>query len=179
MYVLCGLDIEDRSTWSDSFDFLYNLRKYKKYSKIISTYINGKVGRNNVWYVDKNSFENGDTLTVREIPYWEKDKYDLSNKIPMYQSSFFVDMADTGRWKCFTGDTKIKSLDGNSYSFKELVDNNVNELWVYARNSKGEIVPAKAINPHITKKSDRLCKITLDNGEIIRCRTSYQSRSLY
>lgn len=99
LYVLCGLDIENKDTWTDGFEFLYNLRKFKKYSKIITTYINGKVGRNNVWYVDKDSFENGDKFTTRKIPYWERNKYDLSNKIPIYQSSFLVDMADTGRWK--------------------------------------------------------------------------------
>ena len=70
---------------------------------------------------------------------------------------------------CFTGDTKIKCLDGKSYSFKELVENNVKELWVYSCTPDGNIVPAKAINP-VKKTTDKqLLKITLDNGEVIKC----------
>lgn len=104
LYVLCGLNIEDRDSWSKEFEWLYNFRVYKKYAKILSTYINGKVGRNNVWYVDKESYTNGDLLTRRDIKYHEeidhtKDNAESSDKVLMYQSSFLVDMADTGRWK--------------------------------------------------------------------------------
>lgn len=70
---------------------------------------------------------------------------------------------------CFTGDTKIKCLDGNSYSFKELVDNDIKELWTYSCNPDGTIIPSKAINPRITKIATQLCLITLDNGEVIKC----------
>lgn len=70
---------------------------------------------------------------------------------------------------CFTGDTKIVSLDGNSYSFKELVDNNVQELWVYSCTPEGKIVPAKAFFPRKKKTDTPLIKITLDTGEEIKC----------
>lgn len=103
LYEMIGLNIEDKSSWSEEFKWLYNYRIYKKYAKILSTYINGKVGRNNVWYVDANSFESGDKITRRQIKYWETkddsfDKSLLINKVPIYQSSFMVDFADTGRW---------------------------------------------------------------------------------
>lgn len=101
LYVLCGLDIEDKSTWTPQFNWLYNFRRYKKFSKMISTYIKGKVGRNSVWYVDKNSLENGDILTKRLIPYNKaiEDQIDTSNMDTILQTDFKVDMADTGRWK--------------------------------------------------------------------------------
>lgn len=70
---------------------------------------------------------------------------------------------------CFTGDTKVKCLDGNSYSFKELVDNDVKELWVYSRDKQGNIVPALATNPCQTGTTTQLCKVTLDNGRVTRC----------
>lgn len=101
LYVLCGLDIEDKSTWTPQFNWLYNFRRYKKFSKMISTYIKGKVGRNSVWYVDKNSLENGDILTKRLIPYNKaiEDQIDTSDMDTILQTDFKVDMADTGRWK--------------------------------------------------------------------------------
>ena len=114
-YTMCGVNIEDKSTWTESFEFLCNLRKYKKASKIITTYINGKIGRNSVWYVDEDSFRNGDKFTIREIQYNDvSDEKEIVNKIPIYQSSFMVDMADTGRWKsgmhCLPAGDTIKQL---------------------------------------------------------------------
>jgi hypothetical protein len=39
LYVLCGLNIEDRDSWSKEFEWLYNFRVYKKYAKLNSTYV--------------------------------------------------------------------------------------------------------------------------------------------
>ena len=69
---------------------------------------------------------------------------------------------------CFTGDTRVKSLDGNSYSFKELVDNNVKTLWTYSIDNNGNVVPSLAENIRKIKEVNQLVKITLDNGEIIK-----------
>lgn len=70
---------------------------------------------------------------------------------------------------CFTGDTKVKSLDGNSYSFKKLVDNNVKELWTYSIDKNGNVAPALAKNIRKIKETNKLVKITLDNGKVIKC----------
>ena len=70
---------------------------------------------------------------------------------------------------CFTGDTKVKSLDGNSYSFKELVDNDVKTLWAYSIDKNGNVVPALAKNIRKIKETNKLVKITLDNGKVIKC----------
>lgn len=70
---------------------------------------------------------------------------------------------------CFTGDTKVKSLDGNSYSFKELVDNNVKTLWAYSIDKNGNVVPSLAKNIRKIKETNKLVKITLDNGKVIKC----------
>lgn len=69
---------------------------------------------------------------------------------------------------CFTGDTKVKSLDGNSYSFKELVDNNVKSLWTYSIDNNGNVVPSLARNICKIKEVNQLVKIILDNGESIK-----------
>lgn len=70
---------------------------------------------------------------------------------------------------CFTGDTKVKSLDGNSYSFKELVDNDVKTVWTYSIDKNGNVVPALAKNIRKIKETNKLVKITLDNGKVIKC----------
>lgn len=70
---------------------------------------------------------------------------------------------------CFTGDTRVKCLNGNSYSFKELVDNKVEELWVYSRDEHGNVVPALATNPRQTGTTTKLCEVELDNGKVTRC----------
>lgn len=70
---------------------------------------------------------------------------------------------------CFTGDTKVKSLDGNFYSFKELVDNDVKTLWVYSIDKNGNVTPSLAKNIRKIKETNKLVKITLDNGKVIKC----------
>lgn len=70
---------------------------------------------------------------------------------------------------CFTGDTKVKSLDGNSYSFKELVDNDIKTLWTYSIDKNGNVVPSLAKNIRKIKETNKLVKITLDNGKVIKC----------
>lgn len=70
---------------------------------------------------------------------------------------------------CFTGDTKVKSLDGNFYSFKELVDNDVKTLWVYSIDKNGNVAPSLAKNIRKIKETNKLVKITLDNGKVIKC----------
>jgi len=70
---------------------------------------------------------------------------------------------------CFTGDTKIKSLDGNTYTFEELVNNNITELWVYSKDENGEVVPARAVNPRVTKETTELVELTFENGFVVRC----------
>ena len=70
---------------------------------------------------------------------------------------------------CFTGDTKVKSLDGNFYSFNELVDNDVKTLWTYSIDKNGNVVPALAKNIRKIKETNKLVKITLDNGKVVKC----------
>lgn len=104
-YKFTGIDIDDRSTWNDSFEWLFNFRWFKKYGKLMSTYINGSVGRKSVWLVPKAEFESGEPYTKRSCRYFSKlgvkirsnpaelVKYDM-----VLQTTFWVNMADSGRW---------------------------------------------------------------------------------
>lgn len=96
LYLMCHIDVEDSSTWNKEFEWLFNYKIFKKFSKLISTYINGKVGRNNVYLVDKNSYSNGDYFTRREELYSNNVPDD---KVLLMQQDFKVNNAETGRWQ--------------------------------------------------------------------------------
>ena len=70
---------------------------------------------------------------------------------------------------CFTGDTKIRLLNGTVKSFEELIDEGISDFDVISMTSDGEVVPGRAHNPHITKYVDKLVEITLDDNSKIRC----------
>ena len=78
---------------------------------------------------------------------------------------------------CFTGDTKVRLVDGRDLSFLELV----NEFqegktnFVYSMNLNTREVEAKPITKAWqTLKNQKLVKITLDNGEEIRCTPNHR-----
>ena len=70
-------------------------------------------------------------------------------------------------WQCLTGDTPIPLLDGTTLTIAELSDRN-SDVWLYAMNEKGEVVPGKGHSARKTKKAE-VWEIELDNGQIVRC----------
>jgi tRNA-splicing ligase RtcB len=73
---------------------------------------------------------------------------------------------------CFTGDTLIPTLDGKSYSLRELAESN-KEIVVYACTKSGKVVAAKAA-ARKTRANAALVKVVLDNGAEIRCTPDHQ-----
>ncbi len=75
-----------------------------------------------------------------------------------------------GNFGCFTGDTKIKLLDGTEKSFVELAELPAAEVFhVYSVNADGRIIVGEGRHARITRKDAELVAVTLDNGERIRC----------
>jgi len=75
-----------------------------------------------------------------------------------------------GNFGCFTGDTKIKLLDGTEKSFAELAERPSDEVFpVYSVNADGQIVVGEGRHARITRRGAELVEVTLDNGERIRC----------
>ena len=72
---------------------------------------------------------------------------------------------------CFTGDTKVKLLDGRTLTMKEIAEEFAQgkELWVYASDEKGDFKPGKVSAAWETHKVNELVRVTLDNGEVIEC----------
>jgi hypothetical protein len=74
---------------------------------------------------------------------------------------------------CFTGTTKIPLLNGNVRTLKELRDGAEGEtFWVYSTTREGRMVAGKARAVQ-TRKSQRLYKVVIDNGEIIECTSDH------
>ena len=96
MYLMCHMSVEDKDTWDDRFRWLFNYKMYKKYSKTISTYIYGNVGRGNSYYVNTSDFENNVYMPKREELYEGKK----DGKSLLMQQNFRINMAATGRWQC-------------------------------------------------------------------------------
>lgn len=171
LYLMNHIDIEDETTWTDRFIWLYNYKFYKKLGKTISTYINGKVGRRSVWLVDKKSYESGDTLTRRERLYdSSRDRDGIpDDRTLMVQTGFSINTADTGRWQCLMPDCLVITKEYGSVSIKYLVDNKIDKFTVYSKDSNMNTVEATGINPTATKKVSRVCVVELENGTKIRC----------
>nr|WP_309695122.1 DNA gyrase subunit A [Armatimonas sp.] len=75
-----------------------------------------------------------------------------------------------GNFGCFTGDTKIRLLDGTEKSFAELALLPKEEVFsVYSVDAEGQIVVGEGRNSRVTRRDAALIQVTLDNGEEIRC----------
>lgn len=78
-----------------------------------------------------------------------------------------------GERGCVTGDTRIPLLDGTVATIRELAERD-GEFWVYSVTPEGRIVPGRAHSARITKRQAKLLKVTLDNGESIRCTADHR-----
>lgn len=75
---------------------------------------------------------------------------------------------------CFTKDTKISLLDGTEKSLDQLMDY-PDPIWVYSYDHKTQqIVPGKASKPFKTGEKVPVLKVTLDNGESVRCTPNHR-----
>lgn len=93
--VVTGMDQDDPSTWSPQFEWMINFRLFKKSQKLITSYINGSVGRKTVVVVDKDSLQRGDICVTRKRPYEEKVGSDESY---LLATKWSPNTAETGRW---------------------------------------------------------------------------------
>jgi DNA gyrase/topoisomerase IV subunit B len=72
---------------------------------------------------------------------------------------------------CFTGDTLVALASGDSRSFADLADDWARGIthFGYATTKSGKVVLAPLIAPRLTKYQAPLVRVTLDNGESVRC----------
>jgi DNA gyrase subunit A len=82
-----------------------------------------------------------------------------------------------GNFGCFTKDTKIRLADGRDLAFEELIkeedEGKINYTFTFNPDTKRvEIAEIKA--PRLTIKKAKIMKITLDNGEEIKCTLNHK-----
>lgn len=72
---------------------------------------------------------------------------------------------------CFTGDTKIRLVDGRSLTIEELmIEQQYRDNWVYTVNLEDQTIEPKRIKRVFqTKLTSELVKVTFDNGESVTC----------
>ena len=116
------------------------------------------------------------TVTISFYGVWENYEGELSRKsikdaITKAYRTEDIFVYCTCPDFCFTGDTKVKLLDGRTRTMKEIAEEFAQgkELWVYASDEKGDFKPGKVTAAWETHKVNELVRVTLDNGEVIEC----------
>ncbi|MBW2983436.1 DNA gyrase subunit A, partial [Candidatus Woesearchaeota archaeon] len=81
-----------------------------------------------------------------------------------------------GNFGCFTKDTKVQLTDGRQPSFGELVeeDKQGKKNYTYTIDENGEVKVALIRKPRLTIRKADLMKVTLDNGEELRCTLNHK-----
>ncbi len=103
-------------------------------------------------------------------PHGDTAVYDTVVRMAQEFSMRYPLVEGQGNFGCFTGDTKIKMLDGSEKTFAELAELPKDEIYyVYSVNKDGEIVVGEGRFSRITKKNAELVEVELDNGNKIRC----------
>ena len=76
-----------------------------------------------------------------------------------------------GNFGCFTKDTKVALTDGRNLSFEELIKEHKKgkKNYTYTIDKKGKIEISEIKTPRLTKKNQRILKVTLDNNQEIKC----------
>jgi len=69
---------------------------------------------------------------------------------------------------CLAGDTKIPLLSGEEKTIASLAESS-EPFWVYSMDESGNVRPGRAVKAWQTSQNAPLLRITLDNGESVRC----------
>jgi len=106
-------------------------------------------------------------------------KYHPHGDAPIYEAlvrmaqpwAFRYPLVDgQGNFGCFTGDTKIKLLDGTERTFAELGKLPPDKVfYVYSVDHEGQIAVGEGHHSRVTRRSVGIVEVVLDNGERIRC----------
>ena len=84
--------------------------------------------------------------------------------------------SDLAGGHCFTKDTSVSLLDGRERTMEQLLEEygNNKSFWVYSCDNKGNIVAGKARGIRKTGNNKALIKITLDNGQEVKCTPNHK-----
>jgi 8-oxo-dGTP pyrophosphatase MutT (NUDIX family) len=144
-------------------------------SEIIRCYASTLELRTKSEHFDKNKTYYRQWVLFKDFKVVARDK-----KIPFEDAvDFSLNFGDVHiRCSCFTGDTKVRLLDGRDLSFNEIGSEFGTGVlfWVLASDVCGNPVPTKARFLGEVDKVNKLALVTLDNGEVIRCTLNHLFR---
>jgi len=165
-----------RKTWIPEFQALFDFRVLKKVLKARNTYIFGKLGRNNVYIINKKDAQNPLSERLDNLSYRKKTE----DEVYINQSSFGVTTAATKRWKsgvhtvpsgCLHGDTEIV-LSSNFYcKIKDLTraGNFVVKSHTDFRSDSLKPTVEYASDARLTQRNAKCVKLHLSNGSSVIC----------
>ncbi len=112
----------------------------------------------------------GQTLG-RYHPHGDTAVYDSLVRMAQDFSLRYPLINGQGNFGCFTKDTKVQLTDGRALNFEELIheDRTDKKNYTYTVNKLGLIAIAEIQKPRRTKIHTEITRVTLDNGEEIRC----------
>lgn len=104
-------------------------------------------------------------------PHGDQAIYDALVRLAQPFSMRYPIVDGQGNFGCFTKDTKVKLTDGRDLTFGELVkeDKKGKKNYTYTINKLGLISITQIKNPRLTIKNTEIIKVTLDNGQEIKC----------
>ena len=103
-------------------------------------------------------------------PHGDSAVYDAMVRMAQDFSMRYPLIDGQGNFGCFTGDTKIRLLDGTERTFAELAELPPTEVFhVYAADQNGRIVVADGRYSRITRRNAQLVELTFDDGSTVRC----------
>jgi len=104
-------------------------------------------------------------------PHGDASVYDTLVRMAQDWNMRYPLIDGQGNFGCFTGDTKIRLADGTARSFDELLEDYAEgkKHFTYTIKGEGKIAMGEIRAPRLTKKDAEIVRVTLDNGEEIRC----------
>src|SRR3989344_1069189 len=117
----------------------------------------------------------GETLG-KYHPHGDSSVYDAMARMAQDFSLRYMLVDGQGNFGCFTRDTKVQLTDGRNISFEDLVKEYETGVrnFTFTVNSIGLISIAEIKRPRVTRKDAALVRVTLDNGEEIRCTPNHR-----
>jgi hypothetical protein len=149
--------------------------KAQGHSEILRAYANTLELRTKSEHFDSNKTYYRQWVLFKDFYAIAKDK-----KIPLEDAiDYSLNYGDVHvRCSCFTGDTKVRLLDGRNLSFddigREFGEDNF--FWVLSSDQNGDPVPAKARFLGEVSRVNKLAVVSLDNGEVVRCTLDHPFR---
>jgi len=109
-------------------------------------------------------------------PHGDSSVYDALVRLAQEWSLRYPLVNGQGNFGCFTKDTKVALTDGRKISFEELIKESKEgkKNFTYTINKYNEIEIAEIKKPRLTKKDQKILKITLDNDEEIKCTLNHK-----